>query len=210
MRFLLIRHADPDYARDSLTEKGFEEASALAEHLAGIRIDALYISPMGRAQATASPLAERKRLTPIVLEWLRELNGNWEGNRMAWKVTGAENLDVPVLPNLDNWHTLTPYGAHLFPQYQALGENFDALIASYGYRREGFRYRVEKSNDAVVACVTHGGLILTLLSYLLHWPLQLVYSHLCCDPTGINDLQWEEHGGYAVPRAKVINGLSHL
>ena len=34
MRLLFIRHGEPDYEKDSLTEKGFREAGYLAEYLA--------------------------------------------------------------------------------------------------------------------------------------------------------------------------------
>lgn len=33
MRILIIRHGDPDYERDSLTEKGWREVELLAERL---------------------------------------------------------------------------------------------------------------------------------------------------------------------------------
>ena len=33
MRILIIRHGDPDYANDTLTEKGHKEAKLLAEKL---------------------------------------------------------------------------------------------------------------------------------------------------------------------------------
>ena len=33
MRIVFIRHGDPDYAHDSLTENGKIEASLLAEHI---------------------------------------------------------------------------------------------------------------------------------------------------------------------------------
>ena len=33
MRILIIRHGDPDYANDTLTEKGHREAKLLAEKL---------------------------------------------------------------------------------------------------------------------------------------------------------------------------------
>ena len=33
MRFLIIRHGDPDYEKDSLTEKGWREAALLADRL---------------------------------------------------------------------------------------------------------------------------------------------------------------------------------
>lgn len=52
MRLLFIRHADPDYARDSLTPRGKEEAFALAETLREQWIDAVFCSPLGRAKRT--------------------------------------------------------------------------------------------------------------------------------------------------------------
>lgn len=33
MRLILIRHAEPDYVRDSLTEKGWREAELLSERV---------------------------------------------------------------------------------------------------------------------------------------------------------------------------------
>ena len=33
MRILIIRHGDPDYEHDSLTEKGWREAALLADKL---------------------------------------------------------------------------------------------------------------------------------------------------------------------------------
>ena len=55
MRILIIRHAEPDYAHDALTEKGEREAALLAERLCRIPITACYISTMGRACKTAIP-----------------------------------------------------------------------------------------------------------------------------------------------------------
>ena len=40
MRILIIRHGDPDYAKDSLTEKGWREAEYLADKLEKEKIDA--------------------------------------------------------------------------------------------------------------------------------------------------------------------------
>ena len=52
MRILIIRHGDPDYERDTLTEKGKREALLLAERLKKEKIDYLYSSPYGRAKDT--------------------------------------------------------------------------------------------------------------------------------------------------------------
>ena len=50
MRILLVRHAEPDYARDSLTPKGRREAELLSQRLCRLNVKAFYVSPLGRAQ----------------------------------------------------------------------------------------------------------------------------------------------------------------
>ena len=39
MRLLIIRHGDPDYTNDSLTEKGKREAELLSDRIAKEKID---------------------------------------------------------------------------------------------------------------------------------------------------------------------------
>lgn len=54
MRLIFIRHAEPDYSIDSLTEKGWREAKLLAERTKRWKVDEFYCSPLGRAKDTAS------------------------------------------------------------------------------------------------------------------------------------------------------------
>ncbi|NCO34701.1 MAG: histidine phosphatase family protein [Armatimonadetes bacterium] len=210
MQVLLIRHGDPDYTNDTLTEKGHTEARALAESLRHVPLHALYVSPFGRAQRTAKYTARVKQMQPTTLEWIGELDGHFGGGRWCWNVSGSEHLLRDDLPTVANWHEDVPYGELMRPQYERLASNFDSLLEEYGYTREGLRYRVDQSNDLTIALFCHAGLILTLLGHLLNWPVPLVYSHLSYDPTGVTRLLWEEVDGYAVPRAKTINDLSHL
>ena len=74
MRILLIRHGDPDYENDSLTEKGRREAHMLASRLINERIDYIYCSTMGRAKETARPTLEAKGMTAVEYDWLREFS----------------------------------------------------------------------------------------------------------------------------------------
>ncbi len=39
LKILIIRHGEPDYEKNTLTEKGFKEAIALSEKLSKIKID---------------------------------------------------------------------------------------------------------------------------------------------------------------------------
>ena len=72
MKILIIRHGDPDYEHDSLTSKGWREANLLADRLCKIDIKDFYVSPLGRAKATASCTLERLNRTAKECQWLRE------------------------------------------------------------------------------------------------------------------------------------------
>jgi broad specificity phosphatase PhoE len=88
-RIVLVRHgetvwhAENRYAGSTevdLTERGRVQAEALARWAARANIGYLYTSPMGRAQATARPVAAALGLRPIEDTRLRELHfGQGEG-----------------------------------------------------------------------------------------------------------------------------------
>ena len=74
MKLLLVRHAEPDYEHDSLTEKGWREACFLARRLAQIPAKAYYVSPLGRARDTASLTLKAVNRTAEECLWLREFD----------------------------------------------------------------------------------------------------------------------------------------
>lgn len=86
---LLARHGETDWNLErrvqghtdrSLNERGLEQARALAESLAGERLDAVYASDLRRAVDTANEVARRHGLDVVALPELREKHfGTWEG-----------------------------------------------------------------------------------------------------------------------------------
>jgi probable phosphoglycerate mutase len=86
---LLARHGESDWNRERrwqghadrpLTERGREQARALAERLAEIRLDAVYSSDLLRARATAEAVAGPRGLEVRVVPDLREVDvGSWSG-----------------------------------------------------------------------------------------------------------------------------------
>lgn len=72
MTLYIIRHADPDYENNTLTEFGWQESHALADWLKDMPIDRIYTSPMGRAIDTAKPLCKLKGIEPVILPWTAE------------------------------------------------------------------------------------------------------------------------------------------
>ena len=74
MRLLFIRHAEPDYSTDTLTEKGRREAALLAQAAPSLGMDHCFVSPLGRAQETASFCMKTAGMTAKTLDWLEEFD----------------------------------------------------------------------------------------------------------------------------------------
>ena len=90
---LLVRHGRTDAAGKRLTgwapgvhlnEDGRRQAERLVERLDGIRVDAIYSSPLERCRETAAPLAKARRLSVHVRRSLIETGyGDWTGRSIA-------------------------------------------------------------------------------------------------------------------------------
>jgi len=118
MKLLLIRHGDPDYPNDTLTDKGHRQAKLLAESLLQVPIDRLFVSPLGRARHTADYLSHLKKLDFVILEFLRELRGRYTETDYAWEYHGCDLLKSGIDITRTNWPELVPYGKHMEPVYQ--------------------------------------------------------------------------------------------
>ena len=218
MRLYIIRHADPDYANDTITELGHREAAALAEHLRSVKLDHLFTSPMGRARATAGYTAKVKGLEPTVLPWTAEL-GHWKieqpqgsgSTACVWDIHGHHVRGRQPLPGHD-WHLVPPFDNPMFrSEYEALGRKSDAWLAEFGYVHDGGVYRVERSNRDALAVFCHGGFGLTWLAYLLAIPLPLMWTGFFLSPTSVTTLLFDERGdGLAVPRCIGMGERTHL
>ena len=73
MRLVFIRHGEPNYEIDGLTEAGEREARLLAKRITERRwpVTDFFCSPLGRAQATAKPTLEALGRTAETMAWLR-------------------------------------------------------------------------------------------------------------------------------------------
>ena len=88
-RLLFVRHGATQLTAEDrfsgatgvdLSDEGRAQVRRLAERLAGDKVAAIYVSPLGRTVETAQILAGPHRLTPIVRDGLREIShGRWEG-----------------------------------------------------------------------------------------------------------------------------------
>lgn len=221
MRLLIIRHGNPDYAHDTLTEKGWAEAHALVERMKTYGIDEIYASPMGRAQDTARPTAEALGITPVILPWLHEFPANIKHpcapSRSAWEVPPSVWSEEPALGDRNGWRSTNLYGDTDCPRvFDEIGKALDEFLAGYGLRREGDIYRTaegEKPADKTVAFFCHQGLGLALISYLLGLSPALAWYKMFLPTSSVTEIRfnkdWFDDTMYAA-WAGSIGDISHL
>ena len=127
MRIVFVRHGEPDYTRDCLTEPGKMQAKACAERLRSEGIEEIWSSPLGRAAETAAVTAETLHLPVRTLDYMRELhwgsiNGEplpsdghpWElADRLAgegWDLTDLRWREHPSPPSSSAVWSFPPAG----------------------------------------------------------------------------------------------------
>jgi len=217
MRLFIVRHAEPDYEKDGLTPQGHRESQALCRRMESLRPDRLYVSPLGRARATCRYTEEALGKTAEVLDWVKE-RSDWReevppwGLRVAWDIPGEVIREKVPPPLYQDWPDLAPLkGKGYLERYESLRRESDLFLEGLGYRREGGRYRILRSNREKVAVFCHGGFGLTWLAHLLEMPLALVWSGFWLAPSSITTVLFDEAStDWAIPRCVGLCDLSHL
>ena len=218
MRLYIIRHADPDYANDTITPAGHLEAAALAERMASVGLDRVFCSPLGRARATAQYTCEALKIAPVIEPWLAELSGcsiersPW-GKLTAWDCPGEVVRATAVESRRfdDAFYTDTYATAPVRQVFNDIIRNSDDLLARLGYARQGGRYRIVEGNRLRVGVFCHGGFGLTWLAHLLEIPLPLMWSGFWLPPTSVTTILFDERSQqWAVPRCIGMGDVGHL
>ncbi len=218
MRILLIRHGDPDYAIDGLTEKGKREVKLLAKKLSKEKIDKIYCSPRGRALRTAEPTAEALGMDIEILPFMREFNVK----RVRLPYMEESAIPWDILPSFINesigayeptaWQNLPHIkNSEVFEEYQSVCRAFDEILARHGYERESYNYRAVRPNHDTIAIFCHFGVIAVVLSHLMNCSPYSLWQHTCALPTSVTTVYTEERReGVALMRAAGFGDVSHL
>ena len=165
MKLMFVRHAEPWYAIDSLTEKGHREARLLAERLSKLDIKAFYTSPLGRARETGRYTLEKLGREAEVLPWLAEFRGHsldpeTGRHRIPWDYKPSIWMERKALRDMDAWldDPLMADG-DVAQIWQETTEGLDALLARHGYIRDGHIYRVADNKPETLVLFCHFGII---------------------------------------------------
>ena len=220
MKILIIRHGEPDYSNDSLTEKGRREAECLTDLICGIDSENThyYTSPYGRAKLTAEIALSKTGRTAKVLPWLKEFDVRIRRpdsklrKHIAWDWLPQDWTQDPRFYQADKWaENERMAAAGVGEEYRKVTEQFDALLAKHGYVREGGYYRAERPNHDTIVLFCHFGLESVLLSYLWGVSPVPVWQNLCARTTSVTTLVTEERRkGIAIFRMLAYGETTHL
>lgn len=236
MRLLFIRHGDPDYEHDTLTEKGKVEAGLLAAIIDTFGIDDVYQSPLGRARDTARYSLDVLGKEAVTFDWLREFSAEFDPNRsetarraytnelktdpetgeyqkrIVWDILPSYLAEHPELFDANAWRESELVKASdMLPKYDYVIASFDKFLEDNGYRREGLIYRAGQGNDKVIALFCHFGITAVLLSRLWNVSPFVTMQFLATAPTSVTEVVTEEREkGFVSFRTLRVGDITHL
>ncbi|HAH63119.1 MAG TPA: histidine phosphatase family protein [Treponema sp.] len=237
MYLLFIRHGDPDYTIDSLTEKGMREADLLSKRVAGWHVTDFFVSPLGRARKTAEIAMKNTGRTAEVCDWLQEFY-----YPVVDPVTGNKHIPWDWLPSFftdqanaqlsdrDAWmHSPVMENGDIPRHFEEVCSGIDGILARYGYIRKNGIYETdgthcqkgflakstdtykESYDDRTLVFFCHLGVTFAVLGHLLNIsPVQL-WQGFFIAPASLTVLSSEERvPGTAAFRVQVLGDTQHL
>lgn len=224
MLLYYIRHGDPIYSPDSLTDLGHEQAKALAKRLMLYGLDEVYASSSNRAMLTAEPTCKLLKKEMKICEWAHEA--------VAWKRFAVKNekgtntwcCQVPSYIKRFNtaeiramgqeWHTHPDFKDTNFSTGVAeTNRDVDSFLLNLGYRhvREDGYYEVVEKNPRRVALFAHQGMGMAFLSSLLDIPYPQFCTHFNLAHSSMTVIRFDdEHTDCVVPMVLQLSNDSHL
>lgn len=187
--YLLIRHGENDYVKKGklagrlpdihLNKKGLQQAAALAEHLKGAPIKAVYSSPLERAVETAQPVAQALNLEVQLRPGLLETGyGDWTDQSLKKLSRTNEWKVVQAAPSLFR-----------FPN----GESFAESQRRFCQELETIACLHDPKD--LVACFTHADPIKLAVAYYIGLPLDS-FQRLGVSPGSITVLHIGESSSH--------------
>ncbi|MBO5454449.1 MAG: histidine phosphatase family protein [Clostridia bacterium] len=219
MLLYIVRHGDPDYVNDTLTERGKLQAEAVGKRIAHAKVDKIFSSPMGRAKETAAPACRLLGLECNVEEWAHEIEEErltpFPDGEMK-SVTYVQNTYYRENGNMD----LGFYKAFECQGFKESGmegiskyiwEKGDEFLERLGYKYENGIYRIIKPNNEKIALFCHTAMARAWLSHLLHIPINIMWASFMYTHTGVTVIEFKNNeNGVTAPTCLCFSDIGHL
>ncbi len=219
MKIIFVRHGDPNYSKDCLTDIGHKQADAAGKRLADEKIEAFFSSSQGRAIETCEHIAEYygKKDEIQLLDFMREVSWGPRGQSDAEFAGNPWSLSNDIVKNggnllSANWRNEEPFNRSLTAESsKMIGQNFDKWLEELGYTREGAYYRVGTPKYKTVILTSHCGSSSAVLSHFFNLPLSFVCYAIGIGYTSIITVTLADAPGSLVgPRFELVNDLRHI
>ncbi len=218
MRLIFVRHGEPDYVKDCLTERGKLQAANTAVRLKNEGISEIYASSMGRAKETASYTSKMLELPVTILDFMHEIGwGCPSGDAVMreghpWTLSNLFMAEENFASKLEKWRE-HPYFKEneCVKYYDMIAGEIDSFLAQKGYERRDDRYFCTKKNDETIALFAHGGSGACALAHILNISLPYVLTAMTfglCSASVI-DFQGDANE-YTVQRIELFNDEHHV
>ena len=93
----------------------------------------------------------------------------------------------------NGWYDVKPLQeGEVKKEYDWVIGQFDALLKTHGYARDGRFYRAERANNDTLVFFCHFGLECVLLSHLLNVSPMVLWHGLCAAPSSVTTVVTEE------------------
>lgn len=219
MILYIVRHGDPIYETDSLTERGKLQAEAVAKRMADAGINEVYSSPMGRARMTAEPTCRLLGLDCHIEDWAHEIqderltpfpDGKLKSVTVVQNTYYRENgnIDIPYERSCECQGFNTSGMKEAVARIERDGNGF---LERLGYREENGVYRILRNNEDRVALFCHAAMGRAWLSSLLHIPVHIMWSSFAYTHTGVTVVEFANNeNGFTAPRCRCFSDMSHL
>jgi probable phosphomutase (TIGR03848 family) len=166
-----------------LTDRGREQAQAIAERLGGLPIEEIVRSPLLRCEQTVEPLAEKLGRTAVVEDDLAEVDyGEWTGRKLA------ELLKEPL------WKVVQRHASGaVFPGGEGLAQVQVRAVAAI--RRHDSRLAAQYERDVLWVACTHGDVIKSVLADAFGIHLD-GFQRIVAEPASISVVRYSAHSPY--------------
>ncbi len=223
MLLFYVRHGEPIYNPDSLTERGYEQAEAVAKRLAQFGVDRIFASSSNRAIQTAEPTGRLTGLPITTLDFCNEYRV-WE----HYTVTRADGEKTWVYfePSMrmhlvseevrrldERWYEHPAFAGYSFADgVREMNAGTDEFMQSLGFIHDRSRhgYCVASPNEERVALFAHEGASKAFLSSLLDIPYPMFSTHTDICHTGMTVIHFPTDSDFVIPRMLQHSGNGHL
>ncbi|MCR4588213.1 MAG: histidine phosphatase family protein [Lachnospiraceae bacterium] len=219
MRIIFVRHGEPNYEKDCLTDNGKGQAKQVAQRLKKEGITEIWASPQGRAVETAQETSALLDLPIQTLDFMHEISwGSRDGAPIylgghPWNLVDemarhGDNLNDPDWRNHAYFRNNTAVDC-----VDLVQEKIDEWLSRLGYDRKGFYYdhRQAEEEHRTIALFSHGGSSCAAMSHILNLPFPYLCAMLHIDFTGIVILRMDRSKGVGtLPCMALGNDRMHI